>query len=83
MDVDGCKPSCGGEEGCIVTCKRESDMLLGVTKERTECVREADGALRGTRGSGELAAFILREKGCSIDGDILGMVAIIEGKMAN
>jgi hypothetical protein len=80
VDVDGCEPPSCGEEGCIVTCTGVSETLLGDTKECTECGREG-GALRGIRGSGALAVFMVRENGWFLEGDILGMVAIIGGRM--
>jgi hypothetical protein len=61
-----------------VTCTVLEDMT-----ERVGCVREADVVLRGTSGSGEFAVFTVREKGCSMDGDILAIVAIIGGRMGN
>jgi hypothetical protein len=77
VDVDGCKPPCGGEEGCIVTCTEVFEKALGDTNACMECGREVDGLLRGIMGSGALAVFTVREKGCSIDGEILAIVAII------
>jgi hypothetical protein len=83
VDVEGCNSPCGGgEEGCIVTCTGASEGILDDSRE-WECRREANGALRGIRGSGALAVFIVRENGCSIEGDILALVAIIGSRMAN
>jgi hypothetical protein len=66
-----------------VTCTGALEPALGDMTERLGCTREADVVLRGTRGSGELAVLTVREKGCSLEGDILAIVAIIGGRMAD
>jgi len=82
-ESDGCKYPCGGEEGCSITCTGVPDAEFADTKEDAGCRRETGGVLRGIRGSGAPAVLAVREKGCSIDGDILAMVAIIGGRMPN